>query len=668
MIVEMRKCNLVALSHDRDAILNALHKSGAAEIKMQTEEADTFPLAAEGEGVREYLASLEEALALLCSRADAYAREHKCKTALKKDGFEVSYSRFMEAGKKKAFCDGLAAEINALANEAEALKGEIAKAERTTFAAAPYAQLEFPLKELSDTSSVCVRFGVLSAQKREELQNGLCPLAAAQYFPSEDRDVVPTAVYTHKSAAAETDALLSALGFSACPFGGTETGAEVFARLQREREALNGELEKKEAALYALAPHVETLKIYCDYVAFQAEKQECSDKLRATRRTFLLEAYVPRPAEEEVRAALAEATDAFWCEFSDCRDDETPPTLLKNGALVENFESLTNTYSVPNYREFDPNAVMSVFYSIFLGFIIADIAYGVLMLIAGIWIRKTARGGNTGMGRLAAVFACGGVFAIVWGALFNSLFGVKLPIPTLLPDAQSAMWTFAGIRVPSVLVIVLLIGIAHLGVGYFCLLVQHWRRGEYAEGVFRGATWATFSIGAAFAVAGFVEEFAVPALATAGAIVAAVSLLAAVLTAGYRQRFLGKLTKGFSSLYSVINYVSDVLSYARLYGLMLSGAVIAQIISQYAVQFMTGGNILFVFLGAMLMLAGHAFNIAMNLLGAYIHDARLQYVEFYGKFYEGEGELFRPLGSSRTHIGLLTRQPAADVSAKGRAA
>jgi V/A-type H+-transporting ATPase subunit I len=157
-------------------------------------------------------------------------------------------------------------------------------------------------------------------------------------------------------------------------------------------------------------------------------------------------------------------------------------------------------------------------------------------------------------------------------------------------------------------------------------------------------------VGVALAIVGFVEEFNASALAGVGGILAGVGLVSAMLTAGRGEKILGKFTKGFGAAYGVINYVSDILSYARLYGLMLSGAVIAQIVSQYAVQFITGGNFAFAVLGIILMIVGHAFNLAMSLLGAYIHDARLQYVEFYGRFFEGEGELFTPLGSTHKYV------------------
>jgi V/A-type H+-transporting ATPase subunit I len=211
----------------------------------------------------------------------------------------------------------------------------------------------------------------------------------------------------------------------------------------------------------------------------------------------------------------------------------------------------------------------------------------------------------------------------------------------------------AGIYVPSVLVIALLVGTVQLFAGYICRAVQCWRRGQIFDGICDGITWAVFSVGVILAIVGFVDEFNMPILATVGGIIAGVGLVAAMLTAGRHSNILGKFTKGFGAAYGVINYLSDVLSYARLYGLMLSGAVIAGIVSKYGVQFIVSGNIAFIILGVVLMVVGHAFNLAMSLLGAYIHDARLQYVEFYGRFFEGEGELFTPLGSSHKYVYVL---------------
>ena len=204
---------------------------------------------------------------------------------------------------------------------------------------------------------------------------------------------------------------------------------------------------------------------------------------------------------------------------------------------------------------------------------------------------------------------------------------------------------------------------AQIFVGYICRAVQCWRRGDVWGGIFDGVVWAIFSVGVCLAIIGFIEESNLPALRKIGGITAGVSLLVAMLTAGRKEKFFGKLTKGFGAAYGVINYASDILSYARLYGLLLSGAVIANIVSSYAMGFITDGNAIVAVLGVLLMIAGHIFNLAMSLLGAYIHDARLQYVEFFGRFFEGEGELFTPLGSTQKYVYLLPATAAEKAAA-----
>jgi V/A-type H+-transporting ATPase subunit I len=296
---------------------------------------------------------------------------------------------------------------------------------------------------------------------------------------------------------------------------------------------------------------------------------------------------------------------------------------------------------------------MGLFYSIFMGFIIGDAGYGILMFLGGGFLWWKGLKMPTGTSLMAGSVAIGGIFAIIWGLLFSSLFGFAVFEKSVMPNAQTDMWMLAGIRVPAVLIISMLIGVAHLTVGYVCKAVQEWRRGSFWDGMFDGIVWAIFSVGVAMAILGFTEEAGVPFLQTAGAVTAGGSLLLAMLTAGRKEKGFGKFTKGFGAAYGVINYASDILSYARLYGLMLSGAVIAGIIAGYASDFFASGNVAFIILGVVLLIIGNAFNLVMNLLGAYIHDARLQYVEFYGKFFEGEGVLFKPLGSDRKYISVV---------------
>lgn len=650
-IAEMGKLNLVAMSYDRDKILNALQRTNATEVKLQCEAENTVALSADSEQLKVYLSSIEGALACLCAETEAYNKDNKIKSDVLKDGFEVGYSEFMSAKDKREQADALVAEINRLDARKKELGAELSKLRRTISSAELYSSVNSPLNSFKDTLHTKIRLGTVPASLKEEFFKGIAeePLADCSVI-NGDADNLLVLAAAHKSSA-DFEGILQNFSFVSCPFDETRTGAELYSSLKERESAICEELKANAEKTYALNTQIRFLKIYSDFVGFELEKAELSDKMRATQTTFLLEAYVPREAEAAVKEALDGVSDAIYYEFSEPSEEEMPPTLYKNNGVVKNFETVTNMYSPVNYREFDPNAIMSLFYSIFLGFIMGDIGYGLLMLLGGGFIYLKKRGRDGGLKRLSGVFAVGGIFAVIWGILFNSCFGISLRfLPTVMPDAQSDMWSFLGISIPAVLVISLEIGVVQLMAGSVCKAWQCWRRGRIADGIFDGIVWAVFSVGVGLAIVGLIDEAKMPVLATVGGIIAGASLLTAMLTAGRKEKLLGKFTKGFGAAYGIINYASDVLSYARLYGLMLSGAVIAKIVSQYSVQFITGGNPAFVILGAVLMLVGHLFNLAIGLLGAYIHDARLQYVEFYGRFYEGEGELFAPLGSTHKYV------------------
>ena len=215
-------------------------------------------------------------------------------------------------------------------------------------------------------------------------------------------------------------------------------------------------------------------------------------------------------------------------------------------------------------------------------------------------------------------------------------------------DQIDAITSVSGINVPSILMWCLALGTAQIAAGHVLKAAQCFSRKQVADGIFGGIVWAV----ALFALIFFVFGVATgnQALSTYGGYITVGFLAIGILTSGITEKGAGKIIKPFTSLYGLINYVSDILSYARLYGLMLSGAQIASIFTNtlaLGMLFPTGpvGKAA----GVILIIVGNLFNLAINLLGAYIHDARLQYVEFYGKFYEGEGELFTPFGRKYEH-------------------
>ncbi len=656
-IVEMSKLNLVAMAYDKDALLNALQRTGATEIKFTAENEYTVPLCSDCEELSAELSGVENALETLTAHADAYEKENKIKSE-KSAEIEITYSDFINAHKLKEKAADAVNSVNALTERKKRIIASLTKAQRSLETAAVYKDVDSAISGFCGTLNTKITLGSLPVAGAEILRvaENENPLLCFETLSSGETPVVVAAA--HKSALRELDDTLQRAGFTACPFGGdSRTGTGIYTDTQAEISALNEELSAADVELYELKENLITLKIYADYLRFEVEKAQSTGKMRATQTTFWLEAYVPEGAQELVASAVREVTAAAYYEFEEPAADEVPPTLYKNNAVVKNFETITNIYSPPSSREIDPNTVMAFFYSLFLGFIMGDTGYGLLMLLGGGAIYLKLRAKDNGLKRLAGVFAIGGIFAIVWGLLFNSFFGTDVILPyTVMPNAKDDMYTFMGIKVPAVLVISMELGILQLMAGYIMRGVQCWRRGKYLDGIFDGIVWVLFSVGVGLAIVGLVEEANIPLLAYIGGITAGVMLVVAMCTAGRHEKILGKFTKGFGAAYGVINYASDILSYARLYGLMLSGAVIAQIISDYSIGFIAGGNPLFIILGVVLMIVGHAFNLGMGLLGAYIHDARLQYVEFYGRFFEGEGELFAPLGSQHKYVSVNNKQ------------
>lgn len=657
-VVEMSKLNAVALAYDRDKILNALQKTQAIEIKCHGEIENTVPLEAETEALRERLSAAESALEALSSRVANYYKESKTRSD-NLDEVEITYSEFMSARDSVAQNEQLIAQINALIDEEMELKAKISKVERLLSSASIYSQYGQTL-QLAGTAHTQFRIGTIPTQQKDNFIKHAEGISLLSYkFAAADAENSLIMIAAHKAAESEVSDVLSEVNFSACPFEEECTGEQLFKSLKDEKLELLTQKNKVNRELLSLDTRIRELKIYCDLVGFELEKAEQCQNMRATQTTFLFEAYVPTEAQEQVKDALESATDCVWYGFSQPSEDEEPPTLLKNNKVIKNFEAVTDMYSPVNYREFDPNTVMAFFYSLFLGFIMGDVIYGLLMIAVGGFVYfKSKR--ETAMKRLAGVFVSGGLFAVIWGFLFNSFLGMNVLPYTVMPDAMSGRYSLMGIQIPSVLIISMIIGIVQLCAGYVCRAVQCWRRGAIWDGIFDGVTWAAFMVGVLLAVIGLVEDFNLSPLALAGGIIAGVSLAAAMLTAGRKEKLVGKFTKGFGAAYGVINIVSDILSYARLYGLMLSGAVIAQIISGFVVTgyngstpFLFSGNALLIILGILLLVVGHIFNLAIGLLGAYIHDARLQYVEFYGRFFEGEGTAFKPLGSNMKHTYLV---------------
>lgn len=639
-IAKMSEMRLLGVKSEEEKILGALHRTCSVQIissvsvneekKPDDEFAEKFD-------------KLRFACDYLFTNVNRIAKEVKDAEPIKETVYGVTYDEFMNALKKEEIVLPVIKRLKTVSENIIAQKAELFRLNNEMSAYKPFIGVKTKLSEFKGTKETKVFLGTIKPNFCHAfLETNTDAEAFIEY---EDAvNAVLSVVCLNKDEAKVLGALGS-LGFVRFTLTGDFTAKEKCDELSRKIKDVKDNLKKLDEAIVKESVYYKDMKILSDRYAFELEKEKDKDGFATTDGTFLLRAYVPTEATERVEEAVKEVTDKVFTEFKEIPKDEFAPTLMKNKKITKQFEFVTNLYSPPKYGTIDQNFVMMIFFSVFMGFIMADMGYGVLMTAGGLLLAKKI-GRDTGTARLSNVIAVGGVFTFIFGVLFDSFFGYGLLRQTglisepLMPDAINHKLNVAGISVPTLLLLSLGMGVVQIIASLLLKAAKSFRDGEFFDGLFDGVVWAIFLAGLMLLVidlAGVTRG-----LTKIAAIITVSAVAVGAIFAGRHSKGFGKVTSSFVAVYGLINYMSDILSYARLYGLMLSGAQIAQIVTNLSLPMFNGATAI---AGVLILIIGHAFNLAMGLLGAFIHDARLQYIEFYGRFYEGEGELFRPFGT-----------------------
>ena len=666
-VAEMSKMTLLGLNAERDSLLNTLQRTGAVQVFSCEDREDVSRLQLPPSDTAREADRVSRNLNFLLGLIGDAPKE--ARQGLIKDGFGVTLDEFYAVASEREAIEAAFVRAESLAERQSSLRAEMARLTQERKSYEPYSGVPYPLSDFNDTARTHVRLGILPTDKATSAIDalGAVPTAVVEQYGSAGSGLAVGVVYFY-TFQEQVEDILSLAGFQRCAYRDAETAAEHIAKVDTALDDCTARLSALSTEACSYMDDVRLLKLYEDFLTFVAEKETAGEGMLATASTFVMQAYVPTEAVERVAAAAKESATAVFVEAEPIPRDQYAPTLMKNNKVVSNFEAVTNMYSAPAYGALDPNPVMSFFFSLFLGVIMADAVYGLLMLVGGLFVASKRRPG-TSLYRMAKVFALGGIFAVCFGVLFDSWFGFDL-LRTVVGskpfdigfyqgtyagfyatylDAIEAPTTIMGITVPSILLWCLGLGVVQIAASLFLKAVQHFRRRQVLDGIFCGIVWGLGML--SFAV--WVFALASPRV-TFDNIAMYVTLGfigLGILTSGITAKGLGKVTKIGGAAYGLINYMSDILSYARLYGLMLSGAQIAAIFTKtLAIDTLFRKGVVGIIFGVIIILVGNVFNIAMSLLGAYIHDSRLQYVEFFGRFFEGEGELFTPIGSTHEHI------------------
>lgn len=634
----MKHLRLLGMESEREALLKAMQDMECVEISSidGSEEAlksgfakpDDKALMSAQEASRAYRTAL--------ASLDRFAPEKKGMFR-KRQG--VSRAAFFSAESEEN-ARTAAETINKDTRRLGEIESERTKNEALRATLAPWLTVDAPLGGAD--GALAVFFGTAGLNVTDDalkaLADSLDGLLTWQQA-SSDRSLRYLLVMCHGSVKERALSALRDLGFSTVSFRGmTGTAKENDKALAENLAALEKERQEIEQRIAGLGGKREALLEASDRAAIALRREEAKSRLVGTNKVFLLEGWLPA----DRCAALEKALEPFTCaiETREPTEDEYPqvPVQLKNNKLTRPLNMVTEMYSLPAYGTLDPNPLMAPFFILFYGIMMADMGYGLLMMIASVIISKKYRPKGTS-GELFSLLGLCGISTFIMGALTGGFFGDFL---TQLVAIVSPGTVFALPKLfdplddlTMILIGSMALGMVQIVTGMAISLIEKCKRKKFLDAFFEEITWWTVFIGIALLALG------------KGAAVLYVGCALVLLGPIVQGKGWGKLTGVFGSLYNhVTGYFGDILSYTRLMALMLAGSVIAQVFNMLAA--MPGNVIAFIIISML----GNAMNFGLNLLGCYVHDLRLQCLEFFNKFYVDGGKPFHPMTLDTEYVDL----------------
>ena len=638
-IVKMKKLRVMAMAGQKEELLRQLLRLGCVEISEPDSKLADPAWAALLQRGTSHLVNKKSEIADVDTALAAIKKYAQLKDGLFIKRRPISEKDFLDTGTADQAKEA-AQKIGDLLRSLTQLQSDETRLQTRRAGLLPWKSLDMPL-ELEGTTYTRFRLGVCPGstdigQVKTEL--GASGAAAELYEISGDKQQKYLLLI---SLRADEEAALEVLrphGFSVGTIPDTTgTAADNIARL----DAQIAENEKQQSvavdAIVKSAGARDALRLYADRLTAEAAEETNAERLMTDGTILFFEGWVPAEKLSKVEKLLT-SMDCAW-EASDPTEDEISqvPVLLKNNWLTRPLNMVTEMYSLPAYDNVDPNPLMAPFFILFYGIMMADMGYGLLMILASVLITRAYRPKGTA-GHLFALMGLCGVSTFIMGAITGGFFGDFLTQVVLLTTGKD--FALPALFTPLDDTLMILVGAMCLGfvqivTGMVISLVQQVKKGQVMDAVWEEITWFVVFAGIGLMVLGVTN------------IVLYVGLVMVVAGPVITGKGLGKITGIFGSLYNhVTGYFGDILSYSRLMALMLAGSVIAQVFNTLGA--IPGNIVVFIIIS----MAGNALNFALNLLGCYVHDLRLQCLEYFGKFYEDGGKPFRPLAVNTKFVDI----------------
>lgn len=668
-VMPMQRIGIYALKSRRKPILELIQRRGVVEIHAEKAEdavfrqTDTAPAKARFENNTSTLQAALEAL-------DKLEPEKKSLLAPLEGRTPIPLSRYEETAGAAGKTLRAASRVNALWKKCADDRAEILRLEAQIRMLEPWSRLDVSMRT-TGTASTAAFIGSFPAEYTEEALKAEIARGAPEIdgvaveVLSAGTQQTCAFLLCHASNGAKLEAFLRSIGFTYPADRSKKPPQARMQDLNARIEKLRAEIDGAEAEIRTYAALRGAMQYTIDYFSMRIEKYDVLGRLWQSPHVFVITGYIPAESAPALEKELTEKFEAY-VELETPAEDEDVPVKLKNNAFAAPVEGVLESYSMPGRKEIDPSTLMAVFYYFLFGMMLSDAGYGLIMVIGcGIALAKF-KNMEESLRKFLKMFLYCGISTVFWGAMFGSFFGDAVTVigKTFfnVDIAIPALW-FTPLNEPMrLLLFSFLIGVIHLFAGLGAQFYQLARQGLWKDAIFDVVFWYML-VGGGILYLLSMQMFAdmvslgftLPAaVGTAGAIAAGIGAVGIVLTAGRESRSpFKRLLKGLYGLYGVSSYLSDILSYSRLLALGLATGVIASVFNQMGAMLgnSPAGVAVFVFA----FLVGHTLNLGINVLGAYVHTNRLQFVEFFGKFFEGGSRKFNPF-SAKTKYFKITEE------------
>ena len=668
-VLPMKHMIVCAKRQDRKAILEKLQRTEAVEIiAREDDEQDTvfnrIDVSQSAQLFVKNSAQAEKALEVLNSAApekSSLLSAFAGRTPITLEEYEANAKR-----RDKVMKD--VTDILKLDKELTEAKADIPRITTQIEALTPWIGLTEPLS-FAGTKKTAAFIGTFpelltEAEIAERLAAAVPDVEAldVNVINSED-NITSVLISCLKTEKDKVDEALRRMNFQRPPVSDMIPSEQLDA-YDRELKAAVAKIDSTRESIASYADKRDDIKFIADYFRMRAEKYDVLGTLAQTKRTFIIEGYVPEQYAGTLEQDLSQSFDVA-VEMLDPDPSEDVPVLLKNGPFAEPVEGIIESYSMPGAGELDPTTPVACFYYILFGMMLSDFAYGALMSIATFVLIKKLKNMERPMRKTLTMFFYCGLGTMLSGILFGSyfgdaptviastFFGKTLEVPKLIDPLSQPM---------KMLVLCFAIGIVHLFAGLVINLYTALRQKRYVDAISDSVLWMLlvaglllFGLTTDMVTGMFSLEKISPVAGNIGKIMAVIGAIGIILMDGRESKNWFKRTlKGLYGLYNVTGYLSDLLSYSRLLALGLATSVISSVFNQMG-SMVAGTPIIGVIFFILIFLVGHVLNLAINALGAYVHANRLQYVEFFGKFYNGGGRKFTPFATNTKYIKIQDR-------------